>query len=95
MAPEHISGFPMDKSGDVFSFGVLVWECVTLKRSRQLFSLEQLSVIGKSVHSRMLDNIEGKRHVKLLISNCTLVANKRPNFHQVKNVEIKFVYNKF
>ncbi|XP_046851848.1 probable serine/threonine-protein kinase DDB_G0275165 [Xenia sp. Carnegie-2017] len=83
MAPEQILGFPMDKTGDVFSFGVLLWECLMLKRSRQLFSLKQLSVIGKSVHYKLLDTLEGMKNVKVAISDCTKISSMRPSFYQI------------
>ena len=85
MAPEQILGFPADKSGDVFSFAILMWECLVLKRSRQMFSLEQLAVIGKSLHYKAISKIEGKKNVKLVISDCTKIAHRRPTFHQVLN----------
>ncbi len=86
MAPEQILGFPADKSGDVFSFGILMWECLVLKRSRQMFSLEKLAIIGKSVHYKVISKLEGKKNVKLVISDCTKTASKRPTFHQVLHV---------
>lgn len=83
MAPEQVLGFPADRCGDVFSFGVMIWECLVLKRSRQMFSLQRLGVIGKSVHYNAISKLEGKKNVKLLISDCTRVAKGRPTFHQV------------
>ena len=83
MAPEQILGFPADKPGDVFGFGVLVWECLTIKRSRELFTIQQLAMVGKNLHSRVLSKVEGKKNVKLLISDCTRISSKRPTFHQV------------
>lgn len=83
MAPEQILGFPADRSGDVFSFAILMWECLVLKRSRQMFSLQKLAVIGKPVHYKVISKLEGKKDVKLVISDCTKIANRRPTFHQV------------
>ena len=48
-----------------------------------MFSLQKLAVIGKSAHYKMITKLEGKKNVKLVISDCTKIASKRPTFHQV------------
>lgn len=84
MAPEQLSGKPADQPGDVFSFGILVWECVTGKRSREYVkSLKQLT---KCSEDPRLQKIPGNcsQTLKDLIGDCLKSAENRPNFQQVQ-----------
>lgn len=84
MAPEQLSGKPADQPGDVFSFGILVWECVTGKRSRKYVkSLKQLT---KCSEDPRLQKIPGNcsQTLKDLIGDCLKSAENRPNFQQVQ-----------
>lgn len=83
MAPEQLSGKPADQPGDVFSFGILVWECVTRKRPLKFVkSLEQLT--KRAVDAR-LQKIPANwsQTFKILIGDCLKSAENRPNFQQV------------
>jgi len=83
MAPEQLSGKPADQAGDVFSFGILVWECVTRRRPlKYVKSLEQLT--KGSVDPR-LKKIPGNwsKTFSILIEDCLKSAENRPNFQQV------------
>jgi len=84
MAPEQLIGKPADKPGDVFSFGIFVWECITRKRPlKYVKSLEQLT--KKTVDPR-LQKIPANlsQSFRILIGDCLKAAPKRPNFQQVK-----------
>ena len=70
MAPEPLSGKPADQAGDVFSFGILVWECVTKRQPlKYVKSLEQLT--NRTVDPR-LQKIPGNwsQAFKILIGDC-------------------------
>ena len=84
MAPEQLNGKPADQPGDVFSFGVLIWECVTGKRPlKYVKSLEQLT--KKTVDPRIQKiPANWSQTFKILIGDCLKSAENRPTFQQVK-----------
>lgn len=85
MAPEQLSGKPADKPSDVFSFGVLVWECVT--RKRPLKYVKNLKQLTKKKVDPRLHKIPANwsQTFKILIGDCLKAATARPNFQQVIN----------
>ena len=84
MAPEQLIGKPADQAGDVFSFGVLVWECIT--RTHPLKYVKSVKQLTKGKVDPRLQKIPGKwsQTFKVLIGDCLKPAPTRPNFQQVK-----------
>lgn len=83
MAPEQLSGKPADQAGDVFSFGVLVWECVT--RKQPLKYVKSYKKLTTSTMDPRLKKIPGNwsQTFKILIEDCLKSVENRPNFQQV------------
>lgn len=83
MAPEQLIGYPADQPCDVFSFGVLIWECITRKPPlRYIRSLKQLT--KKRVDPRLHKlPTNCSQNFKALITDCLKAASDRPNFQQV------------
>lgn len=84
MAPEQLIGKPADKPGDVFSFGILVWECIT--RKPPLKYVKRLEQLAKKTVDPRLQKIPANwsQTFKILIGDCLKAAPERPNFEQVK-----------
>lgn len=83
MAPEQLIGYPADQPCDVFSFGVLIWECITRKPPlKYIRSLKQLT--KKRVDPRLHKlPTNCSQNFKALITDCLKAASDRPNFQQV------------
>lgn len=83
MAPEQLNGKPADQPCDVFSFGILVWECITRKHPlKYVKSFKQLT--KKTVDPRLQKiPTNWSQTFKILIGDCLKAAPKRPNFQQV------------
>ncbi|KAJ7392930.1 hypothetical protein OS493_008170 [Desmophyllum pertusum] len=83
MAPEQLSGKPADQPGDAFSFGILVWECVT--RKRPLKYVKSLRQLTKATVDPRVQKIPANwsQTFKILIGDCLKDAPNRPNFQQI------------
>ena len=83
MAPEQLSGKPANQAGDVFSFGILVWECVTRKLPlKYVKSLEKLATGKMDPRLRKIPR-NWSQTFNFLIEDCLKSAENRPNFKQV------------
>ncbi|XP_068720612.1 dual specificity protein kinase shkC-like [Montipora capricornis] len=83
MAPDQLIGKPADQSCDVFSFGVLVWECIT--RKLPLKHIKSLAKFAKKTVDPRLHKIPANcsQNFKALITDCLKTALERPNFQQI------------
>ena len=88
MAPDQLIGKPADQSCDVFSFGVLVWECIT--RKLPLKHIKSLAKFAKKTVDPRLHKIPANcsQNFKALITDCLKTALERPNFQQVQEINI-------
>ncbi|KAJ7382187.1 hypothetical protein OS493_036620 [Desmophyllum pertusum] len=83
MAPEQLSGKPADQPGDAFSFGILVWECVT--RKRPLKYVKSLRQLTKATVDPRVQKIPANwsQTFKILIGDC------------LKDAPIGRIFNRF
>ena len=83
MAPEQLSGKPADQAGDVFSFGILVWECVTRRKPlKYVKSYEQLTTCTTDPRLKKIPR-NWSHTFKILIGDCLKSVESRPIFQQV------------
>ncbi|EDO47771.1 predicted protein, partial [Nematostella vectensis] len=69
MAPEQLRGKPADKLGDVYSFGVMVWECVT--RKRPFDNIANFKQVMGLVDPRMCKvSSKWSQNIRVLIKDC-------------------------
>lgn len=82
MAPEQLCGKAADKPGDVFSFGVMIWECATSRRPFD--KITNFKEILRKKDPRIKE-IPKKWSVSIvvLIKDCLKAAEDRPSFEQV------------
>ncbi|KAK3744883.1 hypothetical protein QZH41_013768, partial [Actinostola sp. cb2023] len=78
MAPEQLRGIAADQLGDVYSFGIVVWECVT--KRRPLYNVANFKYVMAKQDPR-IRKVSGKwsANVKNLIRDCMQPADTRPN----------------
>ncbi|XP_062504348.1 uncharacterized protein LOC134181149 isoform X2 [Corticium candelabrum] len=79
MAPEQLQGMPVDQEGDIYSFGCVLWECLTSRipwSEKDILHLPEW--VGKKNHRLQLERA-WPVSIKRLLSATFGSAKSRPN----------------
>ena len=93
MAPEILCGEAPDKSADVFSFGVILWECLTGKKPwEDLNPMQVVGVVGFRNKCLPLPDIGDPFLIDLCRQCMAIDPKERPTFADIVNrIESKYL----
>lgn len=84
MAPEQLVGKPADRPGDVYSYGVTIMECVTMRTPfAEIKTITQLKYPRQDPRIKKIPR-KWSRIISVLVKETLAYAADRPTFEQVR-----------